>query len=72
MQIGDKVIIKEKICANNLPNPHYNRIATILEEPDRFDRVLLSIDDFPNCNHREYHNRFYYDINELELVKEGE
>jgi hypothetical protein len=68
MNIGDKVIIKKEICANNLPNPHYNKIATV-EEIDTLDLVRVSIDDFPNCNHRTYHNRFWYSKNELELVK---
>lgn len=68
MNIGDKVIIKTEIYANNLINPHYNKIATVLKEPDRLGLVKVSIDNFPNCNHREYHNQFYYDIDELELL----
>jgi hypothetical protein len=70
MKIGDKVIIKEEICANNLPNPHYNKVATVIENPDRLNLVKVSIDDFPNCNHREYHNRFYYQLEELELIND--
>jgi len=64
--VGDKVIIKKEICANNLINPHYNKVATVLEKPDRLGLVKISIDDFPNCNHKEYHNQFYYDIEDLE------
>lgn len=67
MKIGDKVIIKQEICANNLKNPHYNRIGTVLKEVDKFDLVQISIDDFPNVNHRDYHNRFYYLKDELEI-----
>jgi hypothetical protein len=67
MNIGGKVIIKEEICANGLKNPHYNKIATV-HEIDR-SHVKVSIDDFPNCNHRDYHNRFWYLPEELEAVK---
>lgn len=68
MKIGSKVIIKREICANNLPNPHYNKIATIIEEPDKFNLVKITIDDFPHCNHRDYHNRFYYQKKELDIL----
>ena len=68
MNIGDKAIIKVEICANNLKNPHYNKVVTILELPDRLGLIKVSIDDFPNCNHRDYHNQFYYNIDELEFI----
>lgn len=68
MNIGDKVIIKREICANNLRNPHYNKMATVLKEPDRLNLVKVSIDDFPSVNHREFHNQFYFDIEELQLI----
>lgn len=67
MNTGNKVIIKKEICANNNKNPHFNKIATV-EEIDRLNQVRVSIDDFPNCNHRTYHNRFWYMKDELELV----
>lgn len=68
MKKGSKVVITQRICANGLKNPHYGKIGTILENPDRLDLVKISIDNFPNCNHREYHNQFYYDIEELKVI----
>jgi hypothetical protein len=65
---GDKVIIMEEICANNLKNPHYKKMATVLEPPDRFGSVKVSVDDFPNCNHRDLKNQFRYDLDELDTL----
>lgn len=70
LNIGDKVIIKREICANNLINPHFDKIATILKVDKIFDRIQISIDDFPNCNHRDYHNKFWYLIDEVEVMCE--
>ena len=68
MEIGSKVIIKRKICANGLRNPHFNKVATVLSI-DRIDQVCVSIDSFPNCNHREFYNRFWYNSDELEPIE---
>lgn len=69
-KVGDKVRIKTEIAANGLKHPWFNSIATVKAEPDRLNLVNISIDEFPNCNHREYHNNFYFDIEELELIQE--
>jgi hypothetical protein len=69
VKVGDKVIIKREICANNCKNPHFGKIATV-QKIDRLNQVGVSIDSFPNCNHRDYHNRFWYGQEELEVEKE--
>ena len=45
---------------------HYGKAITILEK-DRFG-YWFSIDDFPNCNHREKQNRFYASHEEIEFI----
>lgn len=69
MKISDKVKIIEEICANGLKNPHFKKIATILEI-DKLNLIKVSIDNFPNCNSREYHNRFYYTQEEVKFFEE--
>lgn len=69
MKPGDKVIWKPidyRDMSQNTSHIWYGAKATILEIIT-LDRAIISIDDFPNCNHREYHNRFCADFNELEM-----
>ena len=50
----------------NTSHIHYGKAITILEK-DIFG-YWFSIDDFPNCNHREKQNRFYASHEEIEFI----
>ena len=50
----------------NISHIHYGKTVTILGK----DRIYycFSIDDFPNCNHREKQNRFHASHEEIEII----
>lgn len=58
-------------------HPHYNKIVTMISE-ETLNRIKISVDDFPQCNHRELKNQFCADKEELipynpmELIKNAE
>jgi len=65
MRPGDKVRILRELHPNNCdPHIHFGKKATVLSVNG--NQVIVSIDDFPNMNHREMKNRFFYWKNELE------
>ena len=68
MKIGDRVRIKREICANGQVNPWYGKTGTVLSVG--IITTEVSVDDSPNVNHREYHNRFGYNDDELEVIND--
>lgn len=64
----DKVIYKPINYATGQADTshiHYGKVATVMSR-DNLGRYRISIDDFPQCNHREIKNRFYAEEKELE------
>lgn len=46
-------------------HPHCGKIVTVIRS-ETFDRIRISVDDFPNCNNRKHVNQFVADKDELE------
>ncbi len=69
MKVGDTVILYPKYVSYP-PHPHEGKRA-IVEEIEKY-YIRVSLPDFPNYNHREYHNRFWYTHDEYELESEVE
>ena len=66
MKIGDKVkILRELHPDGYSPHIHFGKLATVL--CDGGCEFMVSIDSFPNMNHRELRNRFVYHKDELEV-----
>ena len=67
MKIGDKYIWKpynHATKSDDIDHVWYEHIVTVIGF-ETLDRAQISVDDFPNCNHRENKNRFCADIAEL-------
>lgn len=67
MSIGEEYIyrpIDYVTKEDNTNHVHYGKKVTITDF-DMLDRVWIAINDFPQCNHREYHNRFLAEKYEL-------
>lgn len=68
--IGDKVRIEKKLHPNGKDgHVHFGKMATTLRV--ELGMVEVSIDNFPNCNHRALFNRFWYDKDELRVISTG-
>ena len=71
MKIGDKYIWKPYNHATKNENTEhvwYGHIVTVIGF-ETLDRVWISVENFPNCNHRERKNRFCADKYELFEIK---
>lgn len=67
MSIGEEYIyrpIDYVTKTDNVSHVHYGKRVTVIDF-DVLDRIWVSINDFPRCNHREYHNRFLAEKCEL-------
>ena len=67
-EIGDRIIWKPidyRDMSQNTSHPWYGAKGTVIEL-DTLNRVVIALDDFPNCNYREHKNRFLADYRELE------
>lgn len=64
LKVGDKAIYRP-----NWKNHIHDRKTITIIGHDTLNRYIFSIDDFPNCNHREYHNRFWCLHSEVETIK---
>lgn len=67
MKAGTRCIFRPNYRFHNPENPWAGKACTVLEEGRLTNTVAF--DDFPNCNHREWHNRFGADDDELEPTK---
>ena len=71
MNIGDKFIWKPYNHAKKRYDAEhiwYGHIVTVIGF-GTVDRVKISVDDFPDCNHRELKNRFCADVSDLFEIK---
>lgn len=67
MNIGEEYIyrpIDYVTKTENVNHIHYGKKVTVIDF-DVLGRIWIAINDFPQCNQREYHNRFLAEIYEL-------
>jgi len=70
MKAGDRVkILREKNLIYGEPHRYFGKLGTVREIDS--SRVCVVLDDYPNVNWRDYHNRYWYGKEEVEVV-EGE
>ena len=51
-------------------HPHYGKIVTVINiDSKRLETILISVDDFPQCNGREHKNKFLILSDELVVIK---
>lgn len=70
-QVGDRVIWKpigQRDGFHDKLFEWYGAKATVIMIIT-LNRAYIALDDFPNCNDREKHNRFCANFEELELIE---
>ena len=69
MTAGDRVkILREKNYIYGEPHKYFGKLGTIREIDPRM--VCVVLDDYPNVNRRQFHNRNWYGKEEVEVVEE--
>lgn len=72
MNIGDKVIVKPRsygIYKQFKTNIPFNSSKAIILEFDNIGRACVAFDKFPKVNDREKKNRYWYYLDELEVLE---